>query len=222
LEKEEIAPDSFNVSLNAETFQILDTDNPTGELKTTLHKIDLGMPVLHPGDKFYVCADTITTLVSDGSIWDGTKGCIDIYLATINSENEIVKLELSEKLSGHVIGEAPIKKENENYDIDSYRKTMESNYDVYTAKESGKLYIVAELVTIDDFEASIKVNKADVYLKVESFSKYVGIKPKELEITCLPKDGTIKPGETLPTQITVHIPYEETAILLNNYDDFTF
>lgn len=221
LEKEEIAPDSFNVSLNAETFQILDTDDPTGELLTTLHKIDLGMPILHPGDKFYVCADNIATLVSDGSIWDGTKGYVDIYLATINSENKIVKLELSEKSSGHVIGEAPEKDlVTKNYDINSYRKVMKQNYDVYTAKESGKLYIVAELVTIDDFEASIKVNKSNVYLKVESFSKYVGIKPKELVITCLLKSGTVKPGETTTQKQSKYIPYEETAILLNDYFQF--
>ena len=221
LEKEEIAPNSFDVQLSADKFQELNGEEPTGELKTTLHKIDLGMPILHPGDKFYVCADNITTLVNDGSIWDGTKGYVDIYLATINSENKIVKLELSEKSSGHVIGEAPVKKESENYDIDSYRKTMKSNYDVYTAKESGKLYIVAELVTIDDFEASIKVNKSDVYLKVESFSKYVGIKPKELVITCLLKYGTVKPGEISPQPSTARILYQETAILLNNYN-FTF
>lgn len=218
LEKEEIAPNSFDVQLSADKFQELNGEEPTGELKTTLHKIDLGMPILHPGDKFYVCADNITTLVNDGSIWNGTTGYVDIYLATINSENKIVKLELSEKSSEHVIGEAPVKKEGENYDIDSYRKTMESNYDVYTAKESGKLYIVAELVTIDDFEASIKVNKSDVYLKVESFSKYVGIKPKELVITCLLKSGTVKPGEIPPQPSTVRILYQETAILLNNYD----
>lgn len=220
LEKEEISPNGLNAMLSADNFQELDGTEPTGELKTTLHKIDLGMPILHPGDKFYVCADTITALVNNGSIWNGTTGYVDIYLATINSENKIVKLELSKKSSGHVIGTAPIKNGGNNYDINSYRKTMESNYDVYTAKESGKLYIVAELVTIDDFEASIKVNKADVYLKVGSFSKYVGIKPKELVITCLLKSGTAKPEE-IPKPITKRIDYKETAILLNNYD-FTF
>lgn len=220
LEKEEIAPNGFDVQLSASNFQELDGTEPTGELKTTLHKIDLGMPILHPGDKFYVCADTITALVNNGSIWNGTTGYVDIYLATINSENKIVKLELSKKSSGHVIGTAPVKNGGNNYNIDSYRKTMQSNYDVYTAKESGKLYIVAELVTIDDFEASIKVNKSDVYLKVESFSKYVGLKPKELTITCLLKSGTAKPGE-IPKPITKRIDYKETAILLNDYD-FTF
>ncbi len=220
LEKEEIAPNGLGAALSASNFQELNGTEPTGELKTTLYKIDLGMPILHPGDKFYVCADNISTLVSDGSIWNGTNGYVDIYLATINSENKIVKLELSKKSSGHVIGEAPVKNGGNNYNIDSYRKTMQSNYDVYTAKESGKLYIVAELVAIDDFEASIKVNKSDVYLKVESFSKYVGIKPKELIVNCLPKDVTVKPGE-IPEPITKRIDYQETAILLNNCG-FTF
>lgn len=124
---------------------------------------------LTPGDKFIVYTKLESITGNEGKLFDfpigqpnfenGATKCVELYFATITNEGKIVRLaNLKEyKINGtdkkYIIpeisynGDSPI--------LDSYRSIVSSPYNIFNSKVSGKLLLIAELVTIDEFNVSI-------------------------------------------------------------------
>lgn len=137
---------------------------------------ELGDTILNPGDKFIVCGNSISKNIhiktndedktpnyityykENGSI---VKGHIEFKLATIDNTGKIIYLDSLNKYEA--------KKDGENkaftniYDgeissvtgsnVDAYRKAVSSNYNIFTSRIAGKLYIVGQLEVIDSIDS---------------------------------------------------------------------
>lgn len=132
---------------------------------------DLYKDKLNPGDKFIVYANKgeitgnkekldelkeVNELEEDNQ----TTKLVRLSLATITDEGKIVKLTNLKKyeIKGtggkkytYIIPEMEKDPETEFPKIDSYRSITESPYNVFNSKVSGKLLLIAELITIDSF-----------------------------------------------------------------------
>lgn len=124
---------------------------------------------LTPGDKFIVYTRIGSITGNEGKLFDfpigqpnfanGVTKCVELYFATITNEGKIVRLaNLKEyKINGtnkkYIIPE--ISYNGGSPMLDSYRSIISSPYNVFNSKVSGKLLLIAELVTIDEFNVSI-------------------------------------------------------------------
>ena len=149
---------------------------------------DLCQDKLNPGDKFIVYskggditgnADRLTSLTSnaDTPISPKTR-LVNLSLATITEEGKIVKLsrlikyEINNGSYKYIIPEMDYNSDG-TPNIDRYRTITQSPYNVFNSKVSGKLLLIAELLTVDSFDVTTDVSFESI---PESENKKVAVK----------------------------------------------
>lgn len=120
---------------------------------------DLYKTRLSPGDKFIIYAGADEILNNKDKLYNCFKGdiknkVVKLSFATITDNGEIVVLD---KLKDYDIGGGTYiipeltKDTSGKPNIESYRSLVSSPYNVFNSKVSGKLLLIAELITIDSF-----------------------------------------------------------------------
>ena len=165
------------VLLSPESFQRFENDSPTGEILNTSKHVLLRNDNLNPGDKFLVYADPSIydeLLVDLYKSSDGkdfslvSHPIIALNLVSIEDSGRIVYLNsdlrqyqvnsnLTTTNKYHILGETPKAGSLGMIDLDNYRNVLSSGYNVFRSKTSGKLAILAELVTVDSYSVTHSV-----------------------------------------------------------------
>ena len=170
---------SGSTFINNTDFQKFVNGNFTGDLSNTTKYVILRNDSLNPGDKFLISSnDSIyqehlenLQVTKDGNTSLVEHPVIAINVVSIEDSGKIVYLnsdlrQYSKKIEEntytyHVLGEK--QSNTTKVDIDSYRNVLSSGYNVFRSKTSGKLAILAELITIDSYSVthSIQPRKDD-------------------------------------------------------------
>lgn len=126
-------------------------------------KKQLGDLVLHPGDKFLVCGNSIKNNIACISRYkDGEeiKGYITFRFATIDNSGRIIYLDDLKKYqiqNDNGVFDFNIKEgtasSSVSSDVDDYRRIVGSDYNIFTSKVAGNLYIIGQLEVIDYIES---------------------------------------------------------------------
>ena len=149
---------------------------PTGDIKNTSQYVLLRNDNLNPGDKFLVHASPniynelladLEKKPEDGEYELVNHPLIALNLVSIEDTGRIIYLNSDlrqyEAISGtgfnryHILGENPKVGGLGEVDIDNYRNVLSSGYNVFKSKTSGKLALLAELVTIDSYSVTHSV-----------------------------------------------------------------
>lgn len=140
-----------------------------GKLKNTSRYVLLRDSNLNPGDKFLVSAsdkiyeEKISDLfVKDGENFNPVHNpIIKLNIVSIEDSGKINYLnsDVRQYENGnykyHILGKLQDNATSlSKDDIDTYRSTLSSGYNVFKSKTSGKLAILAELVTIDSYSVT--------------------------------------------------------------------
>lgn len=161
----------FQSSIGQDNSKIL-----TGDLPNTSQCVILRNDKLNPGDKFIVTANDSLYNEAIKDLFYKSDNANEGYLPVehprialnvvsiedsgkiIYLNSEIRQYQKSQNGTGysyHLLGNVDQKGNvDPNYDIDSYRNVVSSGYSVFRSKTSGKLAILAELVTIDSFSVT--------------------------------------------------------------------
>ena len=139
--------------------------NPDKIVNKIVIKKKLSDIVLHPGDRFKIAAEDINAVKECVTDLRGHIGNVKLTVATIDNNNRIVELE---DLLSYTYGEEGKEREfpfqngtiesKPGTDIDEYRKLIASDYNIYSSKVAGNLYIIAELEVINTFTVTWRVN----------------------------------------------------------------
>ena len=158
---------STDVEIKSADFQEYVNGKLTGNLLSPTKYVLLKEDNLNPGDKFLICAnDTIyeeqlADLTMESDVVKNPM--IALNVVSIEDSGKIVylnsdlrKYEVNKngaKYNYHIVGEMNETNNitQENIDIDAYRNVLSSGYNVFKSKTSGKLAILAELITIDSY-----------------------------------------------------------------------
>ena len=170
--------------LSKDKFQVFKGETPTGELKNSTSYVLLKNDNLNPGDKFLVCSgyeiydEKLADLYKsdDGITFEPVENPVlalnvvsieesgkiaylnsDIrqYTTSISTDNTSLSTYRYHILGDNTQDSAAFNQSN--VDIDSYRNVMSSGYSVFKSKTSGKLAILAELITIDSYSVTHSV-----------------------------------------------------------------
>lgn len=227
---------SDNISINYTDFQEINDDIVSGNLKNTTYKVVLRDSNLNPGDKFIVYSndsiyeERIQDMfeLNDGVFSQTPNPLVKISLVSIQDNGKIVYLNndvrqyevtkmgennQEQKFKYHILGQVNVSGAANPIDVDTYRNVLSSGYNIFKEKTSGKLAILAELVTINTFSLThsiIKENSdADYYnfsvilhpevtpqVDSENYSyipklKYFEVTDVNKSISCI-KDGTLQ------------------------------
>lgn len=169
---------------------------PNGTLKSMTYNVQLRNDNLNPGDKFIISS---TDSIYDEHLLDLTYKNNDNEL--IQTEHPIIALNIvsieengkinylnndlrqyehpksNKTYSYHIVGETSNTEGNiQKIDIDSYRNILSSGYNVFKSKTSGKLAILAELISIDSYSVMHAVEPTD-YSNVYDIVIYTDISP---------------------------------------------
>ncbi len=129
---------------------------------------------LNPGDKFIVCSDTNIYNEKLEDLWKMKDGSFELVpnpilalnVVSIEDSGRIIYLNSDiinyecfgsngETYKYRILGSGNSGAfDQENIDIDSYRNTLSSGYSVFKSKTSGKLAILAELISIDSYSVT--------------------------------------------------------------------
>jgi hypothetical protein len=136
----------------------------------TSYKVLLKQSDLNPGDKFLIHSnkDIIKNRLKDLIIKNGNEEqevlnpIIALNIVSIDDKGRIVYLTndvlryqvISENVSYEYHINANTDENNQLQDIDTYRNVLSSGYSVFKEKTSGKLAILAELITIDSYSVT--------------------------------------------------------------------
>lgn len=143
---------------NCENEECNDTDKC---ILAPIIKKQLGDLVLHPGDKFLVCGNSIKNNITCTSHYkDGEeiKGYITFRFATIDNSGRIIYLDDLKKYQIENTEKSTNIKEGKassaiGSDVDDYRRIVGSDYNIFTSKVAGNLYIIGQLEVIDYIES---------------------------------------------------------------------
>ena len=126
-------------------------------------KKQLGDWVLHPGDKFLVCGNSIKnniTCISHYKDGEEIKGYITFRFATIDNSGRIIYLDDLKKYqiqNDKDVFDSNIKegtaKSSVSSNVDDYRRIVGSDYNIFSSKIAGNLYIIGQLEVIDYIES---------------------------------------------------------------------
>lgn len=129
---------------------------------------------LTPGDKYIVYTKIGRISANNQKLWDCADGtpnavpiggqnvtkAVKLSFATITDEGKIVKLAnlrtypISGINGSYIVPEISYNSQGKP-NLDSYRNLANSPYNIFNSKVSGKLLLIAELITIDEFNISI-------------------------------------------------------------------
>lgn len=137
-------------------------------IKSPIIKKKLTNIVLHPGDKFLVCgshlSEDIPHRISHYDNDEFINKYIDFRIATVDENGRFVYLT---DLRKYNVGDKQLTiqegtaKSDTDVNLDEYRKLVSTNYQIFTSKVAGELYVVGQLEVIDYIE-SINWNLVDV------------------------------------------------------------
>lgn len=147
-------------------------DLETGILTNTTQCVLLKKNSLNPGDKFVITSNNeiYDNHLKDLMVGDSYRAHprIALNVVSIEDSGRIVYLNSTVKqydvsfgnssYKYHILGnksESSFEKE----DLDSYRNTLSSGYNVFRAKTSGKLALLAELIMIDSYSVTHSLQK---------------------------------------------------------------
>lgn len=126
-------------------------------------KKQLGDWVLHPGDKFLVCGNSIKkniTCISHYKDGEEIKGYITFRFATIDNSGRIIYLDDLKKYqiqNDKDVFDSNIKegtaKSSMSSNVDDYRRIVGSDYNIFSSKIAGNLYIIGQLEVVDYIES---------------------------------------------------------------------
>ena len=186
-----ISNDELGISdaiIPKDSFQYYNYDNsgipisPTGEIKHFSHQVLLKNDKLNPGDKFIIksnkeiCDERLKDLWKKNSNSNEFElvenPMISLNIVSIEDSGKIIYLNSdvrqydniqynNETYKYHILGSGLIDNENYKKDIDEYRTVLSSGYNVFKSKTSGKLAILAELITIDSYSVTHDVEKTN-------------------------------------------------------------
>lgn len=146
---------------------------PNGDLTQVSQKVLLRDSNLNPGDKFIVYAnpELLNEKLQDLEVNDVSVShpVIALNIVSIEDSGKIVYLnndvrkytvddETANTTKYHILGKNNKDASGKNIDIDSYRNVLSSGYSVFKEKTSGKLAILAELVMIDSYSVTHKID----------------------------------------------------------------
>ena len=185
--EQNVSNDELGVSdaiVSRDIFQLFNADGkPTGDLVNTSQYVLLKNDSLNPGDKFLVCSDNGIYDQKLQDLWVKTTDAYSLVEHPIIALN-IVSIEDSGKITYlnsdirqyevnvgedktfkyHILGSDQEEFNQENVDIDSYRNVLSSGYSVFKSKTSGKLAILAELIMIDSYSVTHRIEPSkDIY-----------------------------------------------------------
>lgn len=221
-----------------------------GNLKTTAVKVVIRNDSLNPGDKYIITTEK-DELLENLSYLSGLESTdarknLKLTVVAIEDSGKITKLNTRnydiDKKYQYLLSVDGIPK-GPATDLDAYRKMVQSNYNVFSSKVSGKLAILAELETISGFSAAHRVitteNEEEGTLTYEIYLDYSwesddsSIYPKYITVTgwdwLTPKGKSLGRDYTLgthtlnkeDTQFVNTISYSNDLILteVNNEGD---
>lgn len=126
-------------------------------------KKQLGDLVLHPGDKFLVCGNSIKdniTCISHYKDGEEIKGYITFRFATIDNSGRIIYLDDLKKYqiqNDEDVFDSNIKegtaRSSMSPNVDDYRRIVGSDYNIFSSKIAGNLYIIGQLEVVDYIES---------------------------------------------------------------------
>ena len=123
-------------------------------------KKQLGDWVLHPGDKFLVCGNSIKdniTRISHYKDGEEIKGYITFRFATIDNSGRIIYLDDLKKYQIQNGFDSNIKegtaKSSVSSNVDDYRRIVGYDYNIFSSKIAGNLYIIGQLEVVDYIES---------------------------------------------------------------------
>lgn len=130
-----------------------------GNIKSTKIKVELTSTKLSPGDKYIIYGTELNNNLSyygdvTHSFSPEYTGLVTLHIASIDDDNRITYLDSSLKWDNDYYIKSGVADSNTFNDIDQYRNLVSSPYNIFSSKTSGKLCIVAELVTIDSFSCT--------------------------------------------------------------------
>lgn len=160
-------------SISKSAFQEYKNGELTGKLNNTTQYVLLKDDNLNPGDKFLVCANADLCNERLADLWVKSGGndfnlisnpMIALNIVSIEDSGKIVYLNSDIRkydieadgatYKYHILGTMAEGYDQTSVDPDSYRNTMSSGYSVFKSKTSGKLAILAELLTIDSYSVT--------------------------------------------------------------------
>ena len=171
IESDEIGTE--NVTISSSDFQELNNnDQPTGKLKTNSKKFIVFGNTLNPGDKYIISATGLEDNINKiTGISDDTAKYIKLSVVSIEDSGRITyldtdvnKYEITGNNEPTILGHYFLKQQKgndsteEKSDIDNLRSNIQSGYQVFKSKVSGKLAILAELETINSFSCTYRLN----------------------------------------------------------------
>lgn len=177
-----VSNDELGISdaeISKASFQSLDKNqNLTGDLINTTQYVLLKNDNLNPGDKFLICSDSsiydecLADLYKKDSdeLIPSSHPILSLNVVSIEDSGKVVYLNSdlrrynvttsTGEYNYHILGDPS--QNNGNFDqasvdIDSYRNVLSSGYSVFKSKTSGRLAILAELITIDSYSVTHSV-----------------------------------------------------------------
>lgn len=154
------------VCITKDFFQEIDKGIITGKINHNTQYVLLKNSNLNPGDKFIIYADNIQNEKLKDLYYKSqpvSNPVIALNVVSIEDSGKIVYLNNTVKqyskgdYSYHIL-QSQLDKNNKfteiNTDIDSYRDVLNSGYNVFRSKTSGKLAILAELIMIDSYSVT--------------------------------------------------------------------
>lgn len=164
------------ITISMSDFQEIKDNKPTGNIKNTSKYVLLKNDDLNPGDKFLIHSNVdiyneslldLQRSVDGGDFEDVPNPIIALNVVSIEESGRIVYLNSDLRQyevstppvtnKYHILGEGTDTSVTGKIDIDSYRTVLSSGYNVFKSKTSGKLAILAELVTIDSYSVTHSV-----------------------------------------------------------------
>lgn len=151
-----------------------DFQGENGKIKNNSKYVLLKTSNLNPGDKFMIYAnqdlydERLENLIKESALVENP--ILSLNIVSIEDSGKIVYLNntvrqysksYNEKTYAyHIIGTDLESSEIIKKDIDSYRNVLSSGYNVFKSKTSGKLAILAELITIDSYSITHSIQAA--------------------------------------------------------------
>ena len=175
--------------LKASEFQVLDGNEVTGELiRTSIKKILINNK-LNPGDKYVIYTDANKIEGNSNHLSDygpdekhgKLPKHIKLHVVSIDDTNRITYLDTTTKWydidlnNKYYINSNATKDVNGTKvpDIDSYRNLLQSGWSIFSSKIPGKLAILAELETIEDFQCEYQLDMEGIVKEEDiTYKKY--------------------------------------------------
>lgn len=157
-----------NVMINNSDF--VDTD---GNIKNNSKHVLLRNDNLNPGDKFIVYANSNIFNEQLSGLMNGSEyiqnPILALNIVSIEDSGKITYLNstLRQYENGNYKYHIAVKSPNSTIeaDIDSYRNTLSSGYNIFRSKTSGKLAILAELIMIDSYSVTHSIKSSEEEVK---------------------------------------------------------